>query len=229
MTTEREKIYFCKYRKEHPDQRRESAQKYKKLHINTLRKKERIYYKINAEKIQKHKREYYKTHAEKMCDYRRKYRKLHLDKVKEYSRKHNKIHADKRHEYARKYRNENSDKIHKHRHEYNKKNSKKLCELSLKWARNHPDLVRARNQKRRARLTNSSGWNYTTSQHIKWRWEMWGNKCYVCGNKATATDHVIPLSRGGTHFPANMRPICHHCNSVKYIKRLQVFLDFIKS
>jgi 5-methylcytosine-specific restriction endonuclease McrA len=49
---------------------------------------------------------------------------------------------------------------------------------------------------------------------------MWGNKCWVCGEKATATDHVKSLFRGGSHWPANLRPICKPCNSKKGRKAL---------
>ena len=47
------------------------------------------------------------------------------------------------------------------------------------------------------------------------RWEMWGNKCWVCGGVATATDHVKPIFASGLNVPANLRPICKLCNSRK--------------
>lgn len=59
---------------------------------------------------------------------------------------------------------------------------------------------------------------------IKSRWAMWGGRCYLCGDGATATDHVIPLSAGGLHVPANLRPICHTCNSKKGAKSWRQFV-----
>jgi 5-methylcytosine-specific restriction endonuclease McrA len=56
---------------------------------------------------------------------------------------------------------------------------------------------------------------YCTPERIQARWDMWGSMCYVCGDTATSTDHVIPVSRGGLHVPANLRPICGSCNSTK--------------
>lgn len=50
---------------------------------------------------------------------------------------------------------------------------------------------------------------------IAGRWAMWGGRCYLCMAKATETDHVIPLSSGGAHVPANLRPICRSCNASK--------------
>ncbi len=64
------------------------------------------------------------------------------------------------------------------------------------------------------------GYGYTTSEHIRLRWQMWGDRCYLCGAPAEATDHVIPLSRGGAHWPSNLRPICRSCNSAKKARSL---------
>jgi 5-methylcytosine-specific restriction endonuclease McrA len=90
---------------------------------------------------------------------------------------------------------------------------------SAQWRKSNPEkqleLSRAYVERRRARLRGAAGWNYTTSQHIRWRWEMWGNKCWMCGAKAEETDHIISLEKGGSHWPANLRPACKHCNRSK--------------
>ena len=60
-----------------------------------------------------------------------------------------------------------------------------------------------------------SGGMYTTGAHIKSRFEIWGNACWICKGEATAIDHVKPMSKGGSNLPANIRPICNSCNSSK--------------
>ena len=46
---------------------------------------------------------------------------------------------------------------------------------------------------------------------------MFGGKFWVpgCGKPFDTMDHVIPLARGGSHWPANLRPICNHHNAAK--------------
>lgn len=53
---------------------------------------------------------------------------------------------------------------------------------------------------------------HTTRQQLQWRWEYYGGKCWLCVDRATETDHVIPLSKGGSNWPANLKPICKPCN-----------------
>jgi 5-methylcytosine-specific restriction endonuclease McrA len=39
--------------------------------------------------------------------------------------------------------------------------------------------------------------------------------CAYCGGESATLDHIVPLSRGGLHIPANLAPACHSCNSSK--------------
>ncbi len=42
----------------------------------------------------------------------------------------------------------------------------------------------------------------------------------VCTGKATAVDHVVPLSQGGDAFdPGNLRAACKQCNSGRIRRR----------
>lgn len=36
-----------------------------------------------------------------------------------------------------------------------------------------------------------------------------------CGNTATTVDHIIPVARGGTDDPENLRAACRACNARK--------------
>jgi 5-methylcytosine-specific restriction endonuclease McrA len=43
-----------------------------------------------------------------------------------------------------------------------------------------------------------------------------GYACHYCGKKASAVDHVVPVSHGGDPLdPANLRASCTYCNSSK--------------
>lgn len=84
-----------------------------------------------------------------------------------------------------------------------------------RWVKANPERDLALHHRHRARQREAPGAEYTTYQHIIDRWEMWGNRCWICGAPAEQTDHVKPLARGGAHWPCNLRPICKRCNSAK--------------
>ena len=46
--------------------------------------------------------------------------------------------------------------------------------------------------------------------------DYWGRKCWICSGPFEAIDHVKPISKGGAHILANIRPVCMSCNSKKH-------------
>ena len=45
------------------------------------------------------------------------------------------------------------------------------------------------------------------------------NVCVYCGDAATEVDHIIPVSRGGSHDATNLVASCHNCNAKKNIEQ----------
>jgi 5-methylcytosine-specific restriction endonuclease McrA len=67
---------------------------------------------------------------------------------------------------------------------------------------------------------------YRADVHRRRVFEADGYRCHLCRRKTDSTkaaphprsptiDHVIPISRGGTHEPANCRTACFQCNATK--------------
>jgi len=71
----------------------------------------------------------------------------------------------------------------------------------------------ATDHRRRARQQAAPGWTSTTQ--LAGRIALYGGLCWICHVPATTIDHVIPLARGGSNWPANLRPACRGCNSSK--------------
>ena len=64
---------------------------------------------------------------------------------------------------------------------------------------------------------------YRRGYDTKWRklskWFLQHNPwCVVCGNPADHTDHILPLSKGGSNELKNLQALCHRCHSKKTIK-----------
>lgn len=77
-----------------------------------------------------------------------------------------------------------------------------------------------------------SGKCYLCKDDVNWDDKHPGYKTMTCGPKYPTIDHVIPLSKGGTHTWDNVRLACKSCNEKKaeadldeYLKRIKVLDD----
>lgn len=111
-------------------------------------------------------------------------------------------------------------------------NPERVAASLRRWAQANPEKVRAKHARQRAadperyrryahtgdmnrrgRERNAPG--FATTAQIMARWEYFGDRCWMCGEAATETDHVKPLAKGGSQWPSNMRPACRPCNGRK--------------
>jgi 5-methylcytosine-specific restriction endonuclease McrA len=93
-----------------------------------------------------------------------------------------------------------------------RENNPEATKLSQqKWEKANPEKVAQKVTRRRA-LKKSAKTFYVSEKELK---KLYNSKCFFCSNKADTIDHVIPLSRGGTHGIGNLLPACRSCNSSK--------------
>lgn len=90
-----------------------------------------------------------------------------------------------------------------------------------RWLQESPEVMHALRVQRRALELFAPG--FCSAEQLKARFEFYGDRCAYCGAPAESADHVIALSRGGSNWPANIRPCCTPCNSSKRNKTLSVW------
>ncbi len=96
-------------------------------------------------------------------------------------------------------------------------------------ARYHKDVERNREYfklsaaKRRVRIKPSPG--AVTVDGLRQRMAVLGNKCWYCGGPFDHVDHLKPLSRGGPHTLANLRPACQPCNNSKHAQDHRIWVE----
>ena len=110
----------------------------------------------------------------------------------------------------------------------NPENKERALQRARDWRRDNPDVQRSHlrawkiehyaqyaqhHRNAKARRKNARG--HSTAEQVAARVDMWGGTCWMCGKPWQEIDHVIPLSRGGTNWPANLRPACARCNNSK--------------
>lgn len=133
--------------------------------------------------------------AKRACSLRYYYR--HKEKCLEYQ----KLNKDRHNEVSR---------------AWSKANPEKRAVSVNKWARENPEKVRNGCRRRRAKQAGAGG--YFTAPQLEERIKFFGNRCAYCGGPYEHVDHAIPLAKGGTNWPANLRPSCAKCNTKKGAK-----------
>jgi 5-methylcytosine-specific restriction endonuclease McrA len=93
------------------------------------------------------------------------------------------------------------------------------------WYHTNPARNRALSLAYHQRSKNAPG--TATAEQIKARIDFYGGCCAYCGAAPwQELDHAIPLSRGGTNWPANIRPACEFCNTSKGAKTVTEFIAY---
>jgi hypothetical protein len=64
-----------------------------------------------------------------------------------------------------------------------------------------------------------------TPEQMDARLAFYGWRCWMCRAPMQCIDHVIPFARGGTNWPANIRPACTACNSRKHARDHRHFVQ----
>lgn len=183
---ERYKAYQAAYRAAHREENREYQKRYRQEHGEALREYDRLRYAENREEVRERQAQHYREHREERRRKRRESYRLAPTKA----RAQHRAYAQANPERFRAYRKA--------------------------WKRRNPQAVAAANRARRAALKGAPVRDFTAEQ-----WEQMqarhGHRCAYCGKQPAhlTQDHIIPLSKGGSHTAANIVPACRSCNSRK--------------
>lgn len=122
---------------------------------------------------------------------------------------------EKSREYARQWRAKFPDKVKEGQKRHYQENKEKEREDSKRYRAAHPEKYKEYRRQRRARLAEVEC-TLTVAQweEVQMRYKY---QCAYCGkSKVNLTmDHVVPISKGGSHTADNIVPACKTCNSSK--------------
>lgn len=134
--------------------------------------------------------------------------------VRDWRKKNRKAYEDTQQKYA------DTHDLAAIKHSHYLRNLKKRKKEFRQWAKNNKERHNAKSRRHKHYKTGAPG-HYTETQWQD-RLAFCGFRCYLCGVDwfsldpfDRTVDHVIPLSQGGTNWPANLRPACRSCNSGK--------------
>jgi len=188
-----------------------NRQRVKEYYINNTEKcivaSKRWYYDPkNANTIKNTRRQYRQKNRKRMLEQLVIYQCEHVDELRDYR----------------------YDKYWSNPELYRKRSRESFSYSTLrKWREENREKYLLQKAHRRALKMNCKG--VCTAEQLKERIAFYGGKCAYCvSGKFESIDHVIPLARGGTNWPSNLRPCCRKCNSSKGARPLSQFLATLK-
>ena len=143
-------------------------------------------------------------------------------------------------EYMRRYTPQwlksNPEKAREIRLRYYRNNTETVLETNRRWCKRNPDYVKAAGlRKARKRLAIKKSqlglWHHMETQIEELLYRSQEGCCFYCqeildweNRRNSPLEHMIPLSRGGTHGIENWCISCRTCNSKKHTKTAKEFL-----
>lgn len=230
-----------KWQKANPEKRRAQNLKWREANVDKAREASRLsearrrlvkgdeirkyqrewnreWRKANPEKAKERGRRNYQNNREQRRAYGRIQYERDKEVVKARSERWRLENKDKCNARGRKRRADNPERAHEYDRLVNRKRRLEqpevLREAFRKWALNNPDKLKHKGRVRRAREAGAMG--ACTIEQLKARVAFFGNCCAYCEGLFEEVDHTIALSRGGSNWPANLRPACKLCNVRKH-------------
>lgn len=183
----------------------------------------KVYLHNNREKVNAYKKVWADANKDKIKAYGKKYYQTHKDKIRVCTKAYRKAHPKKIKLCQKAYREANKEKIkilNKADYELNKEKHK-IWEKA--WRENNPEKNRESSRKQRA-LKRKAPYEPINEKIVFMR-DGW--ICQICKKRvdkrfkglhpmARSLDHIIPLSRGGSHIYKNVQLAHLGCNSSKH-------------
>jgi len=126
---------------------------------------------------------------------------------------------EKRREQDRRWGAANPEKVREWNRQWNAANPEKRRDATRRWRAANPELSREQCRRRRSLKAKALTIPFTADQ-LAHRMAFWGNACWLCRGEYQEVDHVIPISLGGPHILANLRPACRSCNASKGARKV---------
>ena len=149
---------------------------------------------------------------ERAKEVQERYTKNHPGIRQEISRNFYRRNAESEKKRSVEWRIKNLDKARAHNRKSWHKNREVNLQRKKVWNQNNKDKILEKEHRRRALVNNCTTYKITKKdlRRIK------RGPCMACGStESIQMDHIIPLSRGGSHGIGNLQPLCKPCNISK--------------
>lgn len=159
-------------------------------------------------------KQYRETHREVIIENKKQWNASNPKKGAEYAKANYASRTEEARQERRDYYARNKDHMNARvRQNYHADRESRLIVIAA-WKEANPERLSRSSARRRGWLVEARG--DATIEQVEARIAFFGGMCAYCGMKPWKhLDHAIPISRGGTNWPSNLRPACAKCNLSK--------------
>lgn len=146
---------------------------------------------------------------------RKDYDTAHREEINARASRWAKAHPETTALCLKRWKEKNYEHVLEYGKQYREAHHEQHKEYNRQYAHNHREYFASfRNRRKAQKLQTPVAATLEQERAIK---ALYKFRCAYCGSKpkVLTIDHVIPLSKGGPHVPANLVPACPSCNSSK--------------
>lgn len=126
---------------------------------------------------------------------------------------------------ARNWRKANPEKVRALNLSWTSRNKDHISSYKKDYLRNNRDIIQANRRLRKARIRGTPLHHKITAEEWSEIINRYDHRCAYCFTSGKMTmDHVIAISRGGSHTSDNVVPACMSCNARKQARSVDEFL-----
>lgn len=176
----------------------------------------------NKEKTKLRSKNHYEKNKREITERIKQYQKDHPEQRREISKKYKTNNAEKVKTRIKAHYEANKERLTAVTREYHRTHREQISAKDKLYCKNNPEKVRIKGHNYRARLRNV----FVCAVNPTEIFERDGWICKICNepvdrnahhndSKYPSVDHIIPITKGGTHEPANVQCAHRGCNSSK--------------
>jgi len=144
-----------------------------------------------------------------------KWRAKNLERARESYRRWKGSNPEKAKAATVAWRSQNAEHVAQTMATWRASHVEQVVSYQREWLKKNPEKNRRYVRQYRVKRAGAAG--TCSDEQLQARIALYGGLCWVpgCGKAYEAIDHVMPLSKGGSNWPSNLRPICKRHNSQK--------------
>jgi len=187
---------------------------YREANPQKVKESKRMWAKKNPDKMLVMWRRYQAKYKMRLSDYNKSYRQENLEGLKSQSKKYYLENKDAVLARNKNYLILNPQVVRISSRNYRANHPERARDNGARWRESNPELCREQSQRRRARRLNNGVFKVTSGELAR----LYASPCAYCGQPSKHLDHIVPISRGGTHSIGNLTGSCASCNFSKGAK-----------